>query len=187
MLDAMRLLGESPSLIIETGMSAWGTNSSLLFDDYVCRYGGTFYTVDIRLRPLMELRSAVSHQTRLSCNDSVRFLQKWVRSNPGRRANLVYLDSFDLNPRLPYESALHGIREFLAIRPALGKGSLLLVDDTPINPEACPPEWRQEAESFLKEEGVMPGKGMLIVPYLDSSHSVTKLRHGYQVLYRFDR
>jgi hypothetical protein len=33
----------------------------------------------------------------------------------------------------------------------------------------------------------MPGKGMLIVPYLDSTHAVTKMHHGYQVLYRFDR
>jgi hypothetical protein len=33
----------------------------------------------------------------------------------------------------------------------------------------------------------MPGKGMLIVPYLDSTHAVTKIHHDYQVLYRFDR
>jgi len=33
----------------------------------------------------------------------------------------------------------------------------------------------------------MPGKGMLIVPYLDSTHAATKMLHSYQVLYRFDR
>jgi hypothetical protein len=50
MRQAIHLLGQSPSVILETGMSAWGTNSSLLFDDYVCCFGGEFFTVDIRLR-----------------------------------------------------------------------------------------------------------------------------------------
>jgi hypothetical protein len=187
MRQAIHLLGQSPSVILETGMSAWGTNSSLLFDDYVCCFGGEFFTVDIRLRPLLQMRGVVSHQTELICDDSVRYLRRWVRSNPGRKADLVYLDSYDLNPRSPYAAAVHGIREYLAIRPALGKGSLLLVDDTPIDPDVCPPEWRHDAESFLEREGVMPGKGMLVVPYLDSTHAVTKIHHGYQVLYRFDR
>jgi hypothetical protein len=186
MREAIHLLGQAPSLILETGMSAWGNNSSLLFDDYVRCFGGEFSTVDIRLPPLMQMRRAVGHRTQLTCDDSVRFLQRWVRSNPGRRADLVYLDSYDLNPRSPYAAALHGLREYLAIRPALGKGSLLLVDDTPVDLDACPPEWRHDAEVFLEREGVMPGKGMLIVPYLDSTHVATKMRHGYQVLYQFD-
>ncbi len=187
MREAIHLLGQSPSVILETGMSAWGTDSSRLFDDYVDCFGGEFYTVDIRLLPLMQMRSLVSHRTQLICDDSVRFLERWVHSNPRRKADLVYLDSYDLDPRSPYAAAVHGIREYLAIRPALGEGSLLLVDDTPISPDVCPPEWRHEAEAFLEREGVMPGKGMLIVPYLDSTRAVTKMHHGYQVLYRFDR
>jgi hypothetical protein len=87
----------------------------------------------------MKLRSTVSVRTQLFCDDSVRFLQWWVHSNPGRKADLVYLDSQDLNPRSPYAAAVLAIREYFAIRPAVGKGSLLLVDDTPIDPDRCPP------------------------------------------------
>lgn len=187
MLEAVERLQEEPSVILETGMSAWGCRSSELFDDYVSCFGGAFSTVDIRARPLLELRDIVGSRTELTCDDSVRFLERWVRSNPGRQVDLVYLDSFDLDPRSPYPAAVHGVREFLAVRPALGEGSLLLVDDTPIDTAACPPEWRDDAAAFLEHEGQMPGKGMVIVPYLDATPGVTKLQHGYQVLYRFDR
>lgn len=187
MSEALRLLGGARAVILETGMSAWGTNSTQLFDDYVSCFGGEFHTVDIRLTPLLLMRRVVTNRTQLTCDDSVRFLDRWARSNRGRKADLVYLDSFDLNARSPYAAAVHGIREYLAIRPALAEGSLLLVDDTPIDLDSCPREWRHEAESFLEREGVMPGKGMLIVPYLDATHAATKVHHGYQVLYRFDR
>ncbi len=43
---AIELLGDRPARILETGSSAWGTNSSLLFDSYVHRFGGEFYTID---------------------------------------------------------------------------------------------------------------------------------------------
>ena len=107
----------------------------------------------------MQMRSIVSDRTQLICDDSVRFFQRWVRSKPGRKVDLVYLDSYDLNPRSPYAAAVHGVREYLAIRPALGKGSLLLADDTSIDPDA-PPSGGMTRSPFVEHEGVMPGKGM---------------------------
>ena len=186
MLDALSLLEEKPSRIIETGMSAWGTNSTLLFSDYVETFGGAFWSVDIRMKPLIDVRKSVFKSTVLTCGDSVRFLDRWVAANRlDCRVDFVYLDSFDLDVKDPYPAALHGIREFFAIRPALKPGSLLLVDDTPATPALCPDGMREPAERFLAAEGVMPGKGMLIDRYLDGVAHVTKVHHGYQALYRF--
>jgi hypothetical protein len=54
--DTLSLLEERPSLILETDSSAWGTNSSRLFDSYVASFGGEFHTVDIRIEPMLKLR-----------------------------------------------------------------------------------------------------------------------------------
>jgi hypothetical protein len=190
-LESMRttlmLLKERPSRIVETGMAAWGTNSTLLFADYVERFGGELWSVDIRLQPIVTLRSSVSSRTALTCGDSVRFLRRWVARHRGDcTVDLAYLDSFDLDPSDPFPAARHGLAEFLAVRPALGPGSLLLIDDTPATPDHCPRVMREPAERFLKAEGMMPGKGMLVVQHLEGVAEATKLLHGYQVLYRFD-
>ena len=167
MLEALTLLEERPSRIVETGMSAWGTDSTRLFSAYVDTFGGEFWSVDIRLKPLLDLRASVSRHTVLTCGDSVRFLRRWVKHNRANcRVDFVYLDSFDLDALDPYPAALHGVREFFAIKPALRPGSLLLVDDTPATPAHCPPGMREAAEQFIAAEGVMPGKGMLIDRYL---------------------
>jgi hypothetical protein len=168
-------------------MSAWGTNSTLLFSDYVEAFGGEFWSVDLRMKPLVSVRRSVSGRTVLTCGDSVRFLHRWVVANQSnRKVDFVYLDSFDLDVSNPYPAALHGIREFFAIRPALQAGSLLLVDDTPASPSDCTKGMREPAERFMATEGVMPGKGMLIDRYLEGIANVTKIHHGYQVLYRFE-
>lgn len=52
MKKAIGSLHESPSTIIETGSSAWGTDSSVMFDSFVQSFGGEFLSVDIRLEPL---------------------------------------------------------------------------------------------------------------------------------------
>jgi hypothetical protein len=132
-----------------------------------------------RLRPLLGPRSSAT------CDDSVRFLARWVREHPGTVADLVYLDSFDVDFGDPVPAALHGLRELWAIRPALGSGSLLLVDDTPATLEDVPPLERPGATAFYKRQGLVPGKGMLLDLCLAAAPGVTKLRHGYQALYRF--
>src|SRR5690242_15729928 len=56
---ALGLLAGRPANILETGSSAWGTNSSRLFDRYVRRYGGRFLTIDIRPAATRALRDDV--------------------------------------------------------------------------------------------------------------------------------
>jgi hypothetical protein len=186
MLTTIRLLEERPRTILETGSSAWGTNSSRLFDAYVTRFGGEFVTVDIRIQPLLQLRRDLSPSSQMVCDDSTRFLRRWVRENPERRVDIVYLDSYDLDATAPTPAAVHGLMELDAIRPALRAGSLLLVDDSPNSVDLFPEPQRTDAALFAERTGLIPGKGMLIDLWLRNDPSVTKIHHGYQALYRFD-
>lgn len=184
--DTLRLLNGRPSVILETGASAWGIDSSLLFDDYVSRFGGAFETVDIRIGPLLRLPRLLSPRASVTCDDSVRFLRRWVERHPGARADLVYLDSFDVDFASPVPAAQHGLAELWAIRPALRDGSLLLVDDTPATLEdVLSARTREAAAPFVAAYGLLPGKGMFIDLCLRGAPGVTKLQHGYQALYRF--
>ena len=83
--------------IIETGTSAWGTNSTVLFDAYIRKYGGRFWSVDISKSTIERARPHVCPSTTLVHDDSVNFLSRWVASNPGIQAHVVYLDSYDMD------------------------------------------------------------------------------------------
>lgn len=117
---ALSLLEKKPAIIVETGSSAWGTNSSLLFDAYVNSFGGSFTSVDLRSSPMFNLKSKCSKNSSFFCNDSISFLRKYV--NKVNRCNLVYLDSWDVNWEDPLPSALHGFNEFLILLPLLMRG-----------------------------------------------------------------
>jgi len=184
-LEALRLLQQRPSWIIETGSSAWGTESSRLFDNYVASFGGTFWSVDIRLEPMLKLKKSVTGKSILTCDDSVHFLQGWVDQHPGRKADLVYLDSWDLDVSNPLPAAIHGLKEFFAIKPALQDGTLLLIDDTPEDIRWFVEAQQDAASKFNAVHGMIPGKGMLIELYLRGKPEVIKVSHRYQVLYRF--
>lgn len=183
--EAVGLLAGRPAWIVETGSSAWGTDSSRLFDSYVAAFGGRFWSVDVRLEPMLKLRNSLSKSTSMSCDDSVRFLRRWVERHPSDRLDLVYLDSFDLNVCNPMPAAIHGLKEFLAIAPALRDGSLLLVDDTPASVGWFPAHLRESAAEYQAIHGLLPGKGMLIDLCLKGRPGVTKIGHRYQLLYKF--
>ena len=176
--------GCPPLTILETGTAAWGTSSTYLFDAYVRKYGGKFWTVDINPAHSDAVKPHMSGNTTVVTADSVKFLSDWVKEHPGERADIVYLDSYDLDFDSPEPSGNHGLQEYNAILPALQKGSLLLIDDTPIL-----------NDDFLEEEprmyitmrrtydriGICPGKGM----YVMNTIAAPPLDHWYQVLYRF--
>ena len=182
--DTLRLLDERPAVIVETGSSAWGANSSQLFDAYVSTFGGEFTTVDLRLGPMLKLRPLLTPRSTTACGDSVAFLRRWVRRNPHQKVDLVYLDSWDLDVENPMPAAAHGFSEYHAIQPALRDGSLLLVDDTPSSLDLYADGDRAGAAKFYEQTGMLPGKGMLLDLHL-TNQGVEKVHHGYQVLYRF--
>jgi hypothetical protein len=182
--DLVLRMGGRPQTIMETGMSAWGTDSTRLFDAYVRSFGGALWSVDLSPVPVERLRGQVGPTTTLACEDSVSFLERWVAEHPGVQLDVVYLDSWDVDFADPLPAGEHCLRELKAIEPALGRGTLMLVDDTPGSLEDVPEGVRDDAIRAHAKHGVWPGKGMLLDSYLAHT-SAEKLRHGYQVLYRF--
>lgn len=118
--------------IVETGCArspnGWAGDgaSTLLFDAYVNYHGGKVDSVDINKDHCKNARKLTSDRTTVYCDDSVQFLWKL---QPETTINLLYLDSFDINFSKPHPSAMHHMKEFMAILTWLDKGSILVVDD----------------------------------------------------------
>lgn len=106
---------------------------------------------------------------------------------PYKRVDLIYLDSWDVNWKDPLPSAIHGLNEFLTILPSLKKGSIILVDDTPLNKEIMKEIQPSHVESFVlseKKYGFPPGKGSLIKIFLEHLKIGKKIAHCYQLLWQ---
>jgi hypothetical protein len=181
---ALEMLNQKPAVIVETGSSAWGTNSSLLFDSYVNSFGGSFHSVDIRPEPAKELRSLCSSKSQFFCNDSVGYLKELAKT--AHQLDLLYLDSWDVDWQDPLPSAMHGLHEFLSIYPTLKPGSLVLIDDTPSDSSVISrvqPMHAASVAAFLRTYGFSPGKGGLIKEFLSSHHIGKEIAHDYQLLW----
>jgi hypothetical protein len=179
------LEAQQTPVLVETGSSAWGTNSSVLFDSYIRSFGGSFNTVDIRMQPLFKLRKQLGTNSRVTCSDSVKFLNRFVFEDSNSKLGLIYLDSWDLDVSNPWPSALHGMRELIAAMPKIASGTLLLIDDTPRDLSYFSDSNFTVASSFYKTFDLIPGKGMLINKILSQRKDVELLQHEYQVLWRF--
>lgn len=171
-------------IILESGIASAGTHSTYLFNEYVRKYGGRFWSVDINSDLVNQHSGNMCPATKLICDDSVNFFNEWVKENSGKKIDVIYLDSFDLDFLNPHPSAEHGLKEYKALLPACEKNTLLLIDDTPINPYWLPfrNETYNNVVSFYNKTNTMPGKGMYV---LDEDKNADKLLHQYQVLYKF--
>lgn len=152
------LLGK-PAVIVETGTSAYGTDSSRLFDAYVRSFGGSFYSVDINDYPSKRLKFAKSKRTHFYVMDSVQFLLNFTDIAARKSVDLIYLDSLDVDWGNSFESAEHGEKELLAIRQLLRSGTIIVIDDTPAEMKWIPVSDRVAATNFKNQFGVLPGKG----------------------------
>src|SRR5882672_5531867 len=131
---------DRPVTIVETGCTRssgnynvgdnWGGDgcSTIIFDKYVSECGGTLNSVDINPEYTALCRGLVNGHTTITTQDSVEFL-KGFKQTP----DLLYLDSFDLNPHKPLASEIHHIKELEAILPFIAPGTLVAVDDSPVN------------------------------------------------------
>lgn len=183
--QAIELLRGEPAIIIETGSSAWGANSSMLFDLYVSAFGGSFHSVDLRAEPALTLSKKCSSRSSFWTDDSCKWLSSLSSFVP-LTPDLIYLDSWDVDPSSPVDSAVHGLSEFLNIIPYLKKGSLVLVDDTPVSYEVAQKvQGEQWALSWLESSerySFKPGKGSLIKQYVERSTNFKVIAHEYQML-----
>jgi hypothetical protein len=169
-------------LILESGIASAGTQSTYLFNEYVKKYGGFFWSVDINKELVDKNEGNMCPATQLICDDSVSFFRDW--SNKNHQVNVIYLDSYDLDFYNPEPSGAHGLAEYKALMPVIKKNTLLLIDDTPITPY-----WLDDRGSlyydmchYYKNNKFLPGKGMYV---LNKINNANKLLHNYQVLYKF--
>ncbi len=169
-------------VILESGIASRGTQSTYLFNELVRKYGGQFWSVDNDPKLVATHRGNMCPATQLICDDSVAFFKRWTAEN--HRADVIYLDSYDLDFYNPEPSGNHGLAEYNALIPAIDKDTLMLIDDTPLSPEWIDNRGQlyEHMVDFYGNTGVMPGKGMYV---LDRVNNAEKIIHNYQVLYRF--
>ena len=175
--------------IIETGSSAHGTNSSILFDKYIYKYGGTFKTVDINSNTTVNVNSKfLSNNSRAFTNDSVEFIKNLENNS----VDVVYLDSYDIDWINYHPSAEHGKKELENIIPKLKQKSYILIDDTPSIPEylLVDNQTYNNVKSRFEIEKIMPGKGMWsehVLKTFNNDLTYKKIIHQYQVLYEINK
>lgn len=175
-------------VILETGSSAHGVNSSMLLASLAQATGGSFSTVDLnpattqRVATMLAEKFGQNAALQCHCGDSVGFIENFAGS-----PNVVYLDSYDLNPSQFAESAAHGLREFECLLPKLATPiSLILIDDTPrsrdIFRKMVSPEYLNAVDGYLAATGRLPGKGETILEAIQGDKRFQVLDWEYQVL-----
>jgi len=169
--------------ILETGIASAGTKSTYLFNEYIRKYGGKLWSVDINKYLVDAHQGNMCPGVQLCCDDSVSFINNWVSHNPNKYVDVTYLDSFDLDWYNPQPAALHGLKEFIALQPALKKNSLVLIDDTPSTPYWI--DYRNtlydDMVTYYNTNNCLPGKGMHVLSVFKEYNI---LLHNYQVLYK---
>jgi hypothetical protein len=169
--------------ILESGIASAGTNSTYLFNEYVRKYGGFFWSVDINPDLVDEHKGNMCPATQLICDDSVSFFTNWSKSH--NVVNIIYLDSFDLDFYNPHPSGNHGLAEYKSLMSVIKKDTLMLIDDTPVNPywvDTRDKLYDDMCKYYFKNNNTLPGKGMYV---LNEVTNANKLIHNYQVLYKF--
>jgi predicted O-methyltransferase YrrM len=159
-----------PGVIVETGTARQGTTwcvgdgcSTLLFAQWIHKYGGVFYSVDIDSSALMKAAQAIEVETdavHFVHSDSVDFLAQFNGT-----IDCLYLDSYDFEEDNPTPSQKHHLREIQAAYPHLSQNSIVMIDDCDL-PHG--------------------GKGKLVIEFLEAK-GWKVVERGYQVIMMFGR
>ena len=177
-IEGIKRVTKRNPLIVETGTSAWGTDSTRLFDLVAYKNQGTFHTVDIRSEPSIELKRMVSN-TNFHISDSVVWLKNFLPTL-GSSIDLLYLDSWDVDWSTPEPAAHHGLLEFEESIRYLSKDAIVLIDDTPSSLYFIPDVGHKAAKIFESKHGVLPGKGAYILKnILDGKYEFEIFYHQY--------
>lgn len=104
--------------------------STLIFAEYMARYGGTFTTIDINpaaIELCKEIIRPVNDKVAFIADDSVKALKAW--DGP---IDLLYLDSMDCDPKndeITQKAQDHNLLELKTAWPNLARNSIILIDD----------------------------------------------------------
>lgn len=171
--------------VFETGTSAYGTDSTRLFDRFVSKYSGKFHSVDLNARAARALIFQLGPSTTLHTSDSVNFIESRL-DKLTNRIDLCYLDSWDVDWSDPLPSAEHGLNEFIAVMKFLKKDSILIIDDTPSSIKYIPNEFLDSSHEFFEKHGVLPGKGSLALKLIKEKKIGEVLLHEYNVVIKIN-
>lgn len=165
--------------IVETGCSTThGTKSTLLWDSYSSMFGGNVISVDLNTNAVNIANAQTSNNTSVINSDSLEFLPT-IKNN----IDFLYLDSYDLDFKNPIPSAEHHLKEFNCIKHLLHKGSIILIDDTPLNKN-----WLDDAEynnlyHYFSNDNILIGKGTYVNQELEKM-GAKLIMHQYQSLWQ---
>jgi hypothetical protein len=100
--------------------------STYIFDDFINKMGGNFYSVDINPENVKYAISMTSDRANVVCGDSVSRLMLFPES---KKFDLIYLDSFDIERGNPHPSQLHHLKELCAVMKNTEPSTIIMVDD----------------------------------------------------------
>lgn len=170
-----------PLNIVETGTSAWGADSTRLWDEYVRNSGGRVRSVDLRPDPSMHLCGKLSKNTELSIGDSVEFLQSLYDNKES--VDLIYLDSYDVDWENPEPAELHGEAEFKIAMELVRIGGIILIDDTPTSAAAIRVGIHMN-ERMSGGSQAIRGKGAKALQLVETNPHFSVVYHDYAVAIR---
>ena len=110
--------------------------SSVLFGEFLERYGGHLHSVDISERNVVICRKLMRRYARFATvyqSDSIAFLRDWPRLSGDAPIDLLYLDSLDYpvyNEFPREESQQHCLGELEAALSSLSTNAIVLIDDS---------------------------------------------------------
>lgn len=170
-----RELAGKPTFILETGTSAYGTDSTRFWNSYIKKYGGKVISVDIRENAGIQLKFQLHKNSELVTSDSVEYL----KNHPFNDVDLYYFDSADVDWASPEFSINHGLAELLAVVENLKPGTIVVFDDTPKSEFYVEEHLRSDVLKFHQTRGYFPGKGSLAIKILEERFNLSVLHHEY--------
>ena len=173
-----------PACIVETGcVRNQGTftgegQSTVLFDKFSeCVPGTIVHSVDISPESTGLCKSIVSNRIQVHTSDSVTFLRHQCAGliRPYTHIDLLYLDSFDVDVEKPHDSAMHHMKELLAVGPLVNANTFMLVDDSPTSANF----YIDAGQLRLVSQQRIGGKGKYIATYMEDI-GAKPIYQGYQ-------
>jgi len=170
-LEALARQRPGPLLIVETGslraVDDWGAGqSTLLWKAFSEFRDCEIHTVDLNPDVTALTERVCGDAVHAHTGDSVAFLHAMASVPVPRQIDLLYLDSFDFDPEEPFPSAMHHVKELIAIRSCLHRGSMVAIDD-----------------NFVSPDGKHVGKGYLAMRWFEHL-DIPCLYSGYQFLWQ---
>ena len=170
----LKYFSEKSLNILETGSVAHGSSSTILFIYYIKIFGGSLNTVDINPDIRNKYKHLITKDIQFHTNDSLKFIES-LTSEEIKKIDLIYLDSFDLDVLDPEPSQEHGLNEFLLLNNNIKKGALIAIDDTPKDVNLF-------GDKFENIHNFIPGKGRLVLNYIDKHGGYEIIYHHYAVI-----